>query len=73
MPLMHAEDRELQALGVAKFTGLADSARGLIRFAEMHREIVEQFGRFPHRNVDLGRELTANERAYVARHGNPFS
>jgi len=36
-------------------------------FAELHRDIVRQFGRFPHRNTILGRADTPEEAAYLAR------
>ena len=37
-----------------------------------HRDIVARFGRFPHRNVVLGRESTTEERAYMAAGGESF-
>lgn len=37
--------------------------------ARAHREVIRQFGRFPHRNVALGRPSTAQERAYQAQGG----
>lgn len=80
MPLEHAEDRMMQALCVECFTRLAADAPGeheemfnsYIRFAEHHREIVDQFGRFPHRNKTLGRESTAEEIAFLAEGGSNF-
>jgi uncharacterized protein (DUF924 family) len=41
-----------------------------LRFAERHREIVERFGRFPHRNAVLGRLTTPEEAAFLRE---PFS
>lgn len=35
------------------------------RYARMHLEIIERFGRFPHRNPVLGRHTTAEERAFL--------
>ncbi len=80
MPLEHAEDRMLQALCVECFTRLAADApeahqamfNDYIRFAEHHREIVDQFGRFPHRNKILGRASTAAEIAFLADGGSNF-
>jgi uncharacterized protein (DUF924 family) len=43
-------------------------AAGLIhnaKWARHHREIVRRFGRFPHRNAILGRELTPEERDWL--------
>lgn len=64
MPLMHSENPEEQDLSVSLFGqyGLKDN----IRFAEHHRELIRRFGRFPHRNVILGRESTPEELAYLA-------
>lgn len=73
MPLMHAEDRELQTLAVEKYQALAESAARVTDFAHMHRDIVDRFGRFPYRNPLLGRESTAEETAFINDQGNPFS
>ncbi len=63
MPLMHSESMEHQNLAVEKFTqaGLLDNAR----FAKHHRKIIEQFGRFPHRNEILGRASSQAELNYL--------
>jgi len=39
------------------------------RWARHHYAIIERFGRFPHRNAPLGRESTAEERAFLAEGG----
>ncbi|MCC7049319.1 MAG: DUF924 family protein [Alphaproteobacteria bacterium] len=51
-----------RSLALAEATGDAE----LIRAATRHRGIVERFGRFPHRNILLGRESTAEELAWLA-------
>lgn len=63
IPLMHSELMEHQNLSVKKFelAGLDDNAR----FAKHHRHIIEQFGRFPHRNKILNRESTTAELDYL--------
>ncbi len=63
MPLMHSEELQEQDLCVACFEkrGLEDN----LRFAKHHRGLIEEFGRFPHRNEVLGRESTALEIAYL--------
>ena len=38
----------------------------IAQFAELHRDIVDQFGRFPHRNKLLGRKNTPEEEQYLA-------
>lgn len=64
MPLMHSEHLADQDESVRLFTaaGLEHSAH----FARHHREIVQRFGRFPHRNEPLGRESTAAELTYLS-------
>lgn len=63
MPLMHSESMADQDLCVRLFEE-ADLEENL-RFARHHREIVRQFGRFPHRNAILGRSSTPEEVAYL--------
>lgn len=73
MPLQHAESRKVQAKSVELFTKLAAAVSPTLRetfetmaqFAELHRDIIEQFGRFPHRNKLLGRENTPEEDEYL--------
>jgi uncharacterized protein (DUF924 family) len=66
LPLMHAEDREVQALSVERFTALRDAAQAALGFAVDHRDVVARFGRFPHRNAALGRASSAEEQAFLA-------
>ncbi|MCG6968026.1 MAG: DUF924 domain-containing protein [Chromatiaceae bacterium] len=64
MPLMHSENLAHQQLSVRLFerAGLASN----LRFARHHLELVQRFGRFPHRNAILGRSSTPQEMAYLA-------
>jgi uncharacterized protein (DUF924 family) len=66
MPFQHAEDRAVQARSIELFTqlGLAEN----LDYAHRHKEIIDRFGRFPHRNEVLGRESTVQERDFVATH-----
>ena len=74
MPLQHAESRKVQAKSADLYNRLAESVSPTHRetfltvaqFAELHRDIIEQFGRFPHRNALLGRENTPEEDEYLA-------
>lgn len=65
MPFMHSEDRGMQAESVRLFAALG-SAEGA-KWAEHHRDIVERFGRFPHRNAILGRQSTPEELEFLRR------
>ena len=74
MPLQHAESLRVQEKAVVIFNRLADAVSPTYRetfetmatFAELHRDIIAQFGRFPHRNKLLGRENTPEEDEYLA-------
>lgn len=63
MPFMHSEKRAMQARSVALFRGLGSAE--LLGYAEHHQEVIERFGRFPHRNVILGRESTIAEQEFL--------
>lgn len=73
LPLMHAEDPDLQARSVERFTALRNEMEGVLGFAVGHRDIVVRFGRFPHRNQILGRASTAEEAAFLASGENTLS
>ncbi|MFT5505611.1 MAG: hypothetical protein ACI845_003833 [Gammaproteobacteria bacterium] len=63
MPFMHSELPVDQDLSVQYFSGTG--LEGSLRFARHHREIVQKFGRFPHRNEILGRVSSEDELAYL--------
>jgi len=64
MPFMHSEDLQDQERSVNLFN--QPGLEGNYRFAKHHRGIVEQFGRFPHRNEILGRESSDAEIEYLS-------
>ncbi len=74
MPFMHSEDVGVQRRSVEIFERLAteDGAPDLTSYAVGHRDIVERFGRFPHRNAILGRETTPEEAEFLTQPGSSF-
>ncbi|QPC86675.1 DUF924 family protein [Mesorhizobium sp. NBSH29] len=65
MPFMHSEHLADQERCVELFqTQGGDS----LKYAIEHRDIIARFGRFPHRNKVLGRETTAEEKAFLNDH-----
>ena len=80
MPLQHAESRKVQAKAVDIYNRLAEAVSPTFRetfetiaqFAELHHDIVQRFGRFPHRNKLLDREITAEENEYLTGDGPDF-
>lgn len=67
MPLMHAEDSELQALSLEKFAAIKSEADSIVKYALDHAAMIDRFGRFPSRNQALGRPSTAEELAFLSR------
>ncbi len=63
LPFEHSEDIADQHRSVGLFRASADDERKEenIGYAVQHLEIIERFGRFPHRNAILGRESTPEE------------
>lgn len=74
LPLEHSEDLALQEECVSLFRELAATTGlpaldGFTRFAVAHRDVIAQFGRFPHRNAILGRTSSAAELNHLETHG----
>ena len=70
MPYMHSESALVHAQAVRLFAqpGLEDT----LRFEQHHQAIIERFGRYPHRNVILGRNSTPEELAFLSEPGSGF-
>lgn len=67
MPFEHSEDLADQAHAVALIEALGSET--YTKYAHAHRDAILRFGRFPHRNRELGREDTAEEQAYLEAGG----
>ncbi len=61
MPFQHSEDLKDQVQSLLLFSALGDAEQ--LGYARKHHEVIEKFGRFPHRNAVLGRKPTAMEAA----------
>jgi uncharacterized protein (DUF924 family) len=70
LPFEHAEDADAQVRCVELMGTLADPE--LNRWALAHKEVIDRFGRFPHRNVILGRTSTREEIAFLALPSSAF-
>jgi len=70
MPYMHSESKEIHHHAINLFTesGLSNS----LDFEMQHKIIIDQFGRYPHRNEILGRESTAQEIAFLKQENSGF-
>lgn len=77
LPLEHSETPEDQERSVSVFTDLlADSREGFrsliestLQYAKDHKKVIDDFGRFPHRNKALGRDSTDEEKEWLAEGG----
>jgi len=75
LPFEHAEDLAHQHTAVQLFTQLGrdePALGGLLEWARRHHDIVERFGRFPHRNALLGRASSDEETAFLKQPGSGF-
>jgi uncharacterized protein (DUF924 family) len=62
LPFAHSEELADQDRGVELTRKLWDE---FLRYAILHRGIIEKFGRFPHRNAVLGRATTPEEQQFL--------
>jgi uncharacterized protein (DUF924 family) len=71
LPLEHSEDLKDQQDCVRLTAALKDGAE-FLPYAERHMEIIQRFGRFPHRNAILGRESTEEEIEFLKEPNSSF-
>jgi uncharacterized protein (DUF924 family) len=67
MPFMHAEDLAHQERCLA-LCQASDDAEG-VKYAVIHRDVIRDYGRFPHRNPVLGRKTTPEEQVFLDQGG----
>ncbi|EDX87537.1 conserved hypothetical protein [Synechococcus sp. PCC 7335] len=79
LPFEHSEDMnyqdhcvELMQRLIEDVPDLDKGLKGGLDYAKRHRDVIKQFGRFPHRNEILGRESTPAELAFLQQPGSRF-
>ena len=74
MPFMHSETLTDQLYSVELFQQLVNERAYLnfVTYAIKHLEVIERFGRFPHRNAILGRPSTPAETEFLTQPGSSF-
>lgn len=74
LPFEHSEDAAMQERSLALFRALADdlSDPAPYTWAVKHAEVVQRFGRYPHRNAILGRASTPEEEQFLLEPGSSF-
>ena len=63
IPFSHSEQPEDQVLSVELCTVLGNEKT--LHYAKLHKQIIDRFGRFPHRNRILGRQSTRQEEEFL--------
>ncbi|XP_013386429.1 uncharacterized protein LOC106155934 [Lingula anatina] len=75
LPLEHHENKESQELSVKLYEEFVEDYKGTenewiaaacLKYAIVHKELIDQFGRYPHRNAALGRTNTTEEEEFLA-------
>ncbi|MDY6784404.1 MAG: DUF924 family protein [Cyanobacteriota bacterium] len=74
LPFEHSENLDHQERCLALFAHLEDDPQSAepIDYARRHRDVIQRFGRFPHRNAILGRESTPEEVEFLKQPGSRF-
>jgi uncharacterized protein (DUF924 family) len=72
MPFMHSEALDDQLRAIALFTAAGAELAENLTSSERHKAIIEQFGRFPHRNQILGRASSQAEIEFLKQPGSSF-
>ncbi|MBK8336852.1 MAG: DUF924 domain-containing protein [Sterolibacteriaceae bacterium] len=75
LPFEHAEDIAAQEESVRLFAEVAAAApelSSMLDYAQRHHAVIARFGRFPHRNAQLGRASSAEELAFLQQPGSSF-
>lgn len=75
LPFEHAEGIAMQEESLRLYSRLADAApetANSLDYARKHHAIVQRFGRFPHRNIVLGRRSTVEELEFLKQPGSRF-
>ena len=70
MPLMHSESLAIHEVALRLFE--ANGSKNSLDFELRHKRVIEQFGRYPHRNAILRRVSTADEIEFLKLPGSGF-
>ena len=70
LPFMHSESLAIHKIAIDLFTKLGLDQ--VLDYEIRHKDIIERFGRYPHRNAALGRQSTQEELAFLDQPGSSF-
>lgn len=66
LPFEHSESKKIQKVSLSLFKQIW--GKDMLKYAIDHKNLVDCFGRFPHRNKILGRKSTAREMKFMLTH-----
>ncbi|MEM8834078.1 MAG: DUF924 family protein [Pseudomonadota bacterium] len=72
LPYEHSEDLADQQKSVDLFAEMKEENPIAYDYAVRHKDVIDQYGRFPHRNKILGRDNTPEEEKYLSQDGAGF-
>lgn len=70
LPFQHSESALIHEEAMRLFEALAHEKA--FEMERIHRDIIDRFGRYPHRNEQLGRETTPEEADYLRENHEEF-
>lgn len=70
LPFMHSESKMIHEHALTLFENLGNPIN--LEFEQKHKAIIDRFGRYPHRNVILGRTSTVEEIEFLKQPGHHF-
>ena len=70
MPFMHSESQLIHEFALKLFQRLGNPIN--LEFEKKHKVIIDEFGRYPHRNDILGRESTEAEKHFLTQPNSSF-
>lgn len=70
MPFMHSESKAIHVIALDLFESLGNKES--LEYEIMHKRIIDRFGRYPHRNLVLGRQSTDEELAFLQEPNSSF-
>lgn len=70
MPYMHSESKLIHKKAMTLFEQFTDATT--VAYERRHKEIIDEFGRYPHRNAILGRVFTTQEQAFLKKPNSSF-
>lgn len=72
MPYMHSESALIHQEALELFFQIKKESPSAYKYEVLHKEIIDRFGRYPHRNKILGRTSTTEEKLFLQEPNSSF-